>query len=61
MDRERRSVIQLPNKGAPEVVYPLASIGRQLVTCRAPLALISIRGGGLVDIVGPVASIKRRR
>ncbi len=60
VDAVRKTLIKLPSGGAPEVVYPLASIGRQQVTCAAPLMLLSAKDGGLLEVIGPVARIRRR-
>ena len=54
VDPEHRARITMVSPGAgPDVVFSGVSVGRQLVTRRAPLALIG-SDGGLVEVTRPV-------
>jgi hypothetical protein len=53
------AVTLIPHGRGPEVVFVDVSVGRQLVTRQAPLALIG-RDGGLVEVTFPVARIRRK-
>ena len=61
---ERRYVVDPTQKGRLtltgqlEVVYSGVSVGRQQVTCQAPLALVG-SDGGLVEVTAPVVSLVR--
>jgi hypothetical protein len=52
-------IIQYPRGKGPEVVFVDTSVGRQAVTCRAPLALIG-KQGGLVEVTRPVVKLRKR-
>ncbi|MCA9669000.1 MAG: hypothetical protein KC503_25570 [Myxococcales bacterium] len=55
IDADRRQITRLPSGGGGlEVVYVDVSLGRQLFTSRAPIALIGA-DGKLLDVIGPVA------
>ena len=53
------SITLLPLGEGPEVLFLDITVGRQLVTCNAPLALID-QGGEVVEVTPPVTNIKRR-
>jgi hypothetical protein len=53
------TVLMLPRGVGPEVQFVDVSVGRQHVTCQAPLALIG-RDGGLVEVTLPVVSFHRK-
>jgi len=58
LDREQPGVItMLPRGGGPEVVFVEVTLGRQMVTRQAPLALIG-RDGGVVEVTLPVVSLR---
>jgi hypothetical protein len=48
----------LPRGEGPEVVFVDVSVGRQMVTREAPLALIG-RDGGVVEVTLPVRTLRR--
>ncbi|MCC6749182.1 MAG: hypothetical protein IT371_16085 [Deltaproteobacteria bacterium] len=54
-----RSVVKQLRGGGPEVVLLNISVGRQVVTCNAPLALIS-NDGALIEITAPVQRFRVR-
>jgi hypothetical protein len=57
---ERPGVLNMYPRGrGPEVVFVDVTVGRQSVTCRAPLALIG-KDGGLVEVTLPVVKLRRR-
>ena len=57
VDAAQQAVVAEGTADNPEVVYAFVSVGRQLITCRAPLALIS-SNGNLLELIGPVAKLK---
>jgi hypothetical protein len=60
IDPDQPSTITLLPRGTgPEVVFVEISIGRQLITRMAPLALIG-RDGAVVEVTLPVLGLKRR-
>jgi hypothetical protein len=60
VDIERAGLITLIPRGkGPEVVFIDVTVGRQTVSCQAPLALIG-RDGGLVEVTLPVVKLRRR-
>jgi len=59
MSPDRPGVLtQQPRGKGPEVVFVEVTVGRQSVTCNAPLALIG-RDGGLVEVTLPVKRLRR--
>jgi len=60
VDPERPGMLtMIPRGKGPEVVFVDVTVGRQIVTCNAPLALIG-KDGGLVEVTLPVTRMRRR-
>jgi hypothetical protein len=59
-DADRAGTITiLPRGNGPEVALIEVSVGRQLVTLHAPLALVG-KDGGVVEVTAPIARLKQK-
>jgi hypothetical protein len=56
---QQGSITLVPHGKGPEVLFVNVSVGRQLVSQQAPLALIG-QGGGVVEVTLPVVKLHRR-